>query len=96
MENTTSRAESSGKMLDEDACVSSVRKLGGQQVLRQYVPRCPSPYGEPLYPGSLCQKKKSGRRPGELVQQNAYQEAEDKYSCLDLFPIDFLNYIRKR
>lgn len=45
---------------------------------------------------SVKKKKQPGRRPGELVQQNAYQEAEDKYSCLDLFPIDFLNYIRKR
>lgn len=95
MENTTSRAESSGKILDEDACVSSVRQLGGQQVLRRHVPRCPSPNGEPLYLGSLY-KKKNGRRPGELEQQNAYQEVEDKYSCLDLFPIDFFNYIRKR
>lgn len=40
--------------------------------------------------------KETGRMPGELVQRNAYQEAEDKYSCLDLFPIDFFNYIRKR
>lgn len=44
----------------------------------------------------LSIKKKNGRRPGELEQQNAYQEVEDKYSCLDLFPIDFFNYIRKR
>lgn len=44
----------------------------------------------------LSIKKKTGRRPGELVQRNTYQEAEDKYSCLDLFPIDFFNYVRKR
>lgn len=94
MENTTLRGESSGNALDEDACVSPVRQLEGQQVLRLHVPRCPSPYGEPLYLGSLY--KRTGRRPRKLVQRNAYQEAKDKYSCLDSFPIDFFNYTRKR
>lgn len=94
MENTTLRGESSGDMLDEDACISPVRQLEGQQVPRLHVPRCPSPYGEPLYLGSLY--KQIGRRPRKLLQRNAYQEAKDKYSCLDSFPIDFFNYIRKR
>lgn len=66
MENTTLRGESAGDMLDEDACVSPVRQLEGQQVPRLHVPRCPSPYGEPLYLGSLY--KRVGRRPRKFVQ----------------------------
>lgn len=67
MENTTLRGESSGDTSDEDACVSPVRQLEVQQVLRLLVPRCPSPYEEPLYPGSLY--KRTGRRPRKLVQR---------------------------
>lgn len=94
MENTALRSESSGETLDANACVSPVRQLEGQQVPRLHVPRCPSPYGEPLYLGSLY--KQTGRKPKKLEQQNVYQETKDKYSCLDSFPIDFFNYIRKR
>lgn len=66
MENTTLRGESSGDTLDEDACISPVRQLEGQQVPRLHVPRCPSLCGEPVYLGSLC--KQIGKRPRELVQ----------------------------
>lgn len=94
MENSTLRGESLGNTLDEDACIIPVRQCEGQQVPRLHVPRCPSLYGELVYLGSLY--KQIGRRPRELVQWNAYQEDKDKYSCLDSFPIDFFNYIRKR
>lgn len=49
MENATLRGESLGDRLDEDTCVSPVRQLEGQQVLRLHVPRYQSPYEDCIW-----------------------------------------------